>query len=95
MKRELDLDARRAARAEQSGEPPVVVFGGEKFDLPAELPLTFMEHLAAGRFASAVEALVGDQAPAFLAHGPSMEDLMELSEMYAVPLGKGSNSTGS
>lgn len=37
-RRRIDLDAARKARAEQRGEPPVVILGGAEYELPAELP---------------------------------------------------------
>lgn len=49
----LDLDAARAARAEQGGEAPVVGFGGVDFVLPSEPPFAFLEGL--GRFAEAAK----------------------------------------
>jgi hypothetical protein len=36
--RRLDLDAARAARVEKLGPAPVVVVGGEEYELPLELP---------------------------------------------------------
>lgn len=36
--RRIDLDAARRARAEERGDPPVVVVGGKEYPLPAEMP---------------------------------------------------------
>ncbi len=87
----VDLDAARAARREAKGEAPKVVFGGETFDLPIEMPFEIVEEL--GRLQSAgedgtlagqavlavVHLLMGDQYKAFMAHRPSMDDLTELA----------------
>lgn len=36
--RRIDLDAARRARAEQRGDPPVIILAGKEWTLPAELP---------------------------------------------------------
>lgn len=77
----LDLDAERAtraARAEAEGSAPVVMFGGEKFQLPPEPPWEVAEKGAAGDPTGAVRALLGDQYAAFVAHRPSLFDVQAL-----------------
>ncbi len=87
----VDLDAAKAARREAKGEGPTVVFGGETFTLPVEMPFEIVEEL--GRLQSAgedgalagqavlsvVRLLLGEQYKAFMAHRPSMDDLTELA----------------
>lgn len=82
----IDLDAARAARREAQGEAPTVVFGGETFVLPPELPYTALEALrgmadtetAPGAMVDLTRALLGDGYERFTALDPSMEDVTEL-----------------
>jgi hypothetical protein len=88
----IDLDAAKAARREAAGEHPEPIrFGGDTFELPVELPfevghrlLSLLENIAAGSSAvfedvmGVLEPLLGEGYPAFMAHGPSMPDIMEL-----------------
>lgn len=105
----IDLDARRAARAEKRGDtqPDVVAVGGDTYELPVELPVGVID--AFGRassgdlsgFTDGVKALVGDEAFGELMarHHLSMEDLEVIltaaMETYGVRLGESSASTGS
>lgn len=86
----IDLDAARAARAEELGGGHVVTFGGDDFDLPAEVPFEFGVALLEGRYDDALAVLFGDQLEAFLAHRPSMQDVIELAEGVAGAYGLGS-----
>lgn len=87
----VDLDAKRAARREARGEPIVLVFGGEDFELPVELPFDVLEALpalasgaqaeTAGAFIALVRSLLGDEAfTRFVAHRPSLDDFVELAD---------------
>lgn len=83
----VDLDALRAARREANKEAPAVTLGGQRFELPIELPLGAVAAL--GRMFSheddpgilgeetlnVVRELLGDQYDDFMSHRPSMEDL--------------------
>ena len=83
MSRVIDLDAARTARAEAEREVPIVVFGGEEFTLPVELPWEIAEAAAANDGAAAlraIEMLLGDQWEAFKAHRPSLADVMVIVE---------------
>jgi hypothetical protein len=92
----LDLDARRAARAEKAGPAHTIRCNGTTFDLPTELPLVFVEHLNEGRLLAAVRALVGERADEFVSVvNPSLGDLADISELYGKSLGESSASTGS
>lgn len=94
--RHLDLDARRAARWEGAGEVPQVVLGGETFDLPVEMPLVFLEALGEMDVGRAVRALVGEEhVERFLGTGPTVEDLLELRELYGIDMGESQASSAS
>lgn len=82
----LDLDAKRAARAEARGENHEVQLGGETFELTPELPLQLMDFLTAGNMTGAVRLLLADpdEADAFLGHRPTIDDLGEIAKLYGV-----------
>lgn len=90
----LDLKARRAARQEKLGPAPSVEWDGATFELPAELPLVFVEKLNDGDISGALRALLGDRADEFYAVvQPTLGDLGEISELYGKSLGESSAST--
>lgn len=81
----IDLDksraARDAARAEKGETGHSIIFGGETFDLPVEMPAEFAFAYAEGRLWDAVLALFdAEQAKAFRDHRPTLDDLVELSD---------------
>jgi hypothetical protein len=78
--RVIDLDAARAARAEAAGDPVTLTFGGETYTLPVELPADFALYAMERDLRSAVMALLDDDADAFFAWRPSMDDLTALVE---------------
>jgi hypothetical protein len=95
MERRVDLTARRAARLEQAGEPPVVVVDGVEFVLPVELPLAFVEAFQDQKIIPALRELLGDRAEEFLrAARPSVQDLEEIASLYGTNVGEASASTG-
>lgn len=77
---EIDLDQLRAARLEHDGsEPRYVIFGGEKFVLPPELPWDFALALADGEARGGFRVLLGEaDYERFMALGPSTQDMTEL-----------------
>lgn len=81
--RVIDLDEARTARQEAQAEPVVLKIGGEDFTLPPEIPFLFAEHSRTGDLKAALEALLGDQADAFFALDPSIDDLNVFSEAIA------------
>lgn len=87
MGRIVDLDARRAARAEAQGEPPEVVLGGERFTLPVRLPLEALDLMADGQFRAAFRLLLADEdaVSRFFAHRPDDADLEDLMSVYGEP----------
>jgi hypothetical protein len=97
----LDLDALRAAREELQGGsgPTVVLFGGEKFELPSEPPWDFALALSRGEQEGAFSLLFGEEGFArFLAMRPSSRDLEALIEhfddLWPDLSGEGSSASG-
>lgn len=92
----LDLDARRA---EANDEPHQLTLGGETYELPARVPLAFVEELSNNRFYEAIALLFGaDNAePVFALL--SAEDLdviaKDLYDMGGDGVGKASASSSS
>jgi len=72
----FDLDAVRAARQEALGEPPMFIFGGQKFVCPVELPAEFVYLVHDGK--AAMRCLLGADFDDFWAHQPSKGDLNDL-----------------
>lgn len=97
---ELNLDAAKAARMEAMGEPKVLVFGGETFELPPELLLEHADIFVAGDPKSIITALVGEaRIERFMEHKPSLEDVKVLAEglkgLYGIEVPESSASNGS
>jgi hypothetical protein len=103
--RRIDLDAARRARAEQRGDPPVVVVGGKEYELPAELPgevVTSFGLVVRGDVSaldSAIGSLFGDKFGEIKAVGLSWEDekylLESVLEEYGFELPESSASGAS
>jgi len=89
----IDLDAARAARQEASGEGPVIVWGGQDYTLPAEIPFETAEELsrleaahaaendveATDAIIKAISSLLGaEQYERFAAGRPSVDDMAAL-----------------
>lgn len=83
--RVIDLDAAKAARAEALGEPPVVVWQGETFELPAELPARFLDAIIEDRYTEAFDSLFpsGDFDVAGFLDAGSYQDLRTFAEGIA------------
>jgi hypothetical protein len=82
MRRVIDLDAARAARAETQRDAPVLHYANRDWTLPAELPFAFAE--AAGGdtkdVVRALSALMGDQWDDFIRSGITLADIEVLVE---------------
>jgi hypothetical protein len=82
----LDLDARRAARAETIGGPHEVTLGGEVFHLRPMLPLEALDLMAEGKFRPAFRLMLvpdteDDTTLArFFANFPDESDLEDIVE---------------
>lgn len=102
---DLDLDAARAARAEAKGEAPTVTLHGEKFTLPAELPMRYVWTLVDGDDMAALKVLFNGQLERFIALDPTREDVLALvagvPKLYGLgsegesPASAGSSANGS
>lgn len=94
-RREINLDAARAERAAQKGEPPVFILEGNTYELPIELPVAFVEAVVEERLKEALEVLIGKAATEALEASTSMsvEDWEVLangiSEAYGIQGGLG------
>lgn len=80
--RTIDLDAARAARAAAQGEPAALVWAGETYPLPPELPALFLSAIVEDRFEEAFAALFPDgsfDVAGFMASA-TYEDLVEFSQ---------------
>lgn len=79
----IDLDAARVARREARGESPVVVFGGEDFTFPVEMPMKIVammtQDITPVVMLEVVEEFLGaEQYARFMGHQPSPDDISEL-----------------
>jgi hypothetical protein len=84
----LDLDARRAARAEADLAPHEVTLGSKTYRLRPRMPLEFTQLLNEGKLVEAVQLLLIDPldwAEMRLTF-PDDDDLLAIAELYAVDL---------
>lgn len=98
MTEPFDLDAARAARLEVKGASHWFIYGGQKFELPPELPAEF-GYLLTEDSKAAFTYLLADDFDDFWAKRPSNEDLKELLDWvladYGISEGESSASGGS
>jgi hypothetical protein len=85
--RTIDLDALKAAREEATAAIPRIVFGGETFELPVEVPATFAFRAQEGDMEAAINELLDEDAPRFWALRPTVSDLMSLTGALATAYG--------
>lgn len=76
----IDLDAARAARAEAKHEPNTVTFGGETFELPAEVTFDTIEVLLTGNLREGISRILGDHAEFFWKQEPTVGDMQALTD---------------
>lgn len=94
-RREINLDAARAARAAAKGEPASLTLEGNTYELPIELPVAFVEAVVEERLQEAMGILLGPEVAAELEASTSMsvEDWEELAngiaEVYGIQGGLG------
>lgn len=94
----VNLDARRAARAEVADEPPGFILGGEEFALPLKLPLECLDLMADGRFRAAFRVLLFDDEDAVervFKHRPDDADLEDILSVYGQPGESGASARSS
>lgn len=92
----FDLDAARAARLEARGEPRWFIFGGDKFELPPELPAEFAYLLDDPK--EALRFLLANDFERFWSLRPSGQDLVALVGWLTKAYGAGpgeSSASGS
>lgn len=88
----IDLDARRAQRAEARTEDYVVRLGGERFTFPPvnDWPIELTDQLQNGDLLGALRLLLSEEdMPRFLATRPTMADLNDLFEALGNRAGVG------
>lgn len=88
----VDLDARRAQRAEANPQNTTVRLGGETFDFPpmTEWPVELVDVLSRGELANALRLLLSDDdAERFFAQRPTMGDLNDLFDALGKRAGVG------
>lgn len=94
-RRTIDLNAAREARGAATKEPVDLHVGELVFELPAELPLEFVELIYADQIVEAFRSLVGDRAEELRA-ALYFEDVEELAaqigEVYGIEGGLGNLS---
>jgi hypothetical protein len=86
MKRIIDLDAAREARAEAKKEIPVIKLEGKEFKLPVELPWSIVEAATtqdSKEIILAIKSLLGEQWDEFQKLGVSVGDMQILIENIA------------
>jgi hypothetical protein len=88
---QVDLDARRAARAEQdpNPRPHSATLGGRSYTLPGRCPLECLDLMAEGAFRRAFAKLLESPADvtAFFAVDPPVDDadLEDIMSVYGTP----------
>lgn len=87
----FDLDAARAARLEARGVPRWFIFGGDKFELPAELPAEFAYLLDDPK--EAMRFLLANDFERFWGLRPSGQDLVALVGWLTKAYGSGSGES--
>lgn len=100
VRRLIDIDARRAQRAEAQAELTTVLLGGEEFDFPVvnDWPVAILDLLRNGDLIGAIRLLLDEgDLTRFLATRPTMADLSDLFEGLGSNAGIGGlgNSRGS
>jgi hypothetical protein len=97
--RVIDLDQAKAARAEVAKEPVAIKFGGEEFELPAELPADFALLASEDREYEALRALFRADTERFFGLRPSLDDVTELiaqiGTVYGLSVGESPASANS
>jgi hypothetical protein len=96
----IDLDARRAQRAEAAGEPIDVRLGGDVFTFPTvrEWPVDLADVLSRGDLMGGLRLLLPpDDFDRFMGHRPTLGDLSDLFDGLGKASGVGGmgNSPGS
>jgi hypothetical protein len=92
----LDLNAKRAARAAQRGEPMRMILGDETFDLVDELPLQIGELANENKIGDAFKLMLRDPDADWARLAtcrPSFNDVLDVVEYFGTALGESVRST--
>jgi len=92
----LDLNAKRAARAQQRGEGMQIMLGDETFDLVDELPIEIGEMANNGEMWSAFRVMLRDPDTDWerlRKCRPSFNDILDVVEYFGTSLGESVRST--
>lgn len=87
----LDLAARRAARAAALSEPFTLDIGDQTFTVVSELPVAMSDAETMNDMTALVRLLLADPEAdydRFMATKPTMNDLLDIVEWYGVSLGE-------
>lgn len=88
----IDLDAARAARAELDEQGPEIVFKGQRFPLPAEMPFSVAELWYKGDTKAGLNLLLAERAEAFWELEPTVQDAQALIRGVSQEYGFGGGS---
>lgn len=91
----FDLDAARAALADDSRRPLPVVLGGKTFHVSRPVPLGVGFGLADGDWKLVVDSLFGEQARDAMAAGLDSNDVILILDQLTGGPGKSATSSGS
>jgi hypothetical protein len=93
----LDLNARRAARAAARSEGKQVVLGTRAYDLVDELPISVMELIGDNDLTAAVKLILKNPETDWQSFAPqcTFEDVIDIVQEYGASLGESSASTPS
>jgi hypothetical protein len=93
----LDLNARRAARAAARTEGKQVVLGTRTYDLVDELPISVMEMISDNDLPGAVKLILKAPEVDWQSFAPqcTFEDVLDIVREYGSSLGESSASTAS
>lgn len=95
----IDLDAKRAARAEarkaDDYEPIVLKIGGRDYVLPDEMPADFADLVSQGKFYEGFQVLLGDEFDDFWSNDLTVNDLKDFADMLAPAYGVGGDAGNS
>ena len=98
MSDELNLDEFQAAEAETAGEGFRFSIGGDKYEMPAVLPIEFLIVASTGNYKAALATVFDDATVAkFFSHKPGRKVIEALDEGIAkhYGFGKWGNSSAS
>lgn len=94
----LNLNAKRAARAAQRGEPLQMQLDDELFDLVGEIPISVISLATSGKFEDALRDMLAypdEDWDRLMACRPSFTDVMDIVEFFGAQMGESLRSATS